>query len=27
MSEAQAALREDATLLRWGSDLGAEGDQ
>ena len=27
MSGAQVALREDATLLRWGSDLGAEGDQ
>ncbi len=27
MSEAQVALREDATLLRWGSDLGAVGDQ
>ncbi len=27
LSEAQVALREDATLLRWGSDLGAVGDQ
>ncbi len=27
LSGAQVALREDATLLRWGSDLGAVGDQ
>ncbi len=27
MSGAQVALREDATLLRWGSELGAVGDQ
>ena len=25
LSEAQVALREDATLLRWGSDLGVVG--
>ncbi len=27
LSEAQVVLREDAMLLRWGSDLGAVGDQ
>ncbi len=27
MIGAQVALREDATLLRWGSDLGAVGNQ